>query len=156
MKSIFFIFVAMTVYTSFSHATEETTLTDSENEAALTEKHKEQTFISYCGSVDELISIMGLPAGETVTEADLTELQSLREPIMSVIKEGATALDKISEEGNKTDIGGFGVILTCGVISSISEAVKERGCKDLKTNEVIHDGPGIQLCKDLLGNIMKD
>lgn len=106
-------------------------------------RSNEQIFLTYCGSVNELISTVGLAPGEKVSESDLKELQSMRGPILDVIKNGATALNAISEEGNKSDIGGFGVILT-------------RGCKDMTTNEVINDGPGIQLCKDILANIMKD
>lgn len=138
MKKIITIFCVL-ICALATHATES-------QESELTEKEMEEFYISQCRSVDEMAKILNEDVKD-ITESDMIILIESRKMNISIIREGAPAIKRVIEDGSRSDTGPFGAMLACGVVNYIEAKVKERGCLDLETNEVIMDGPGFAACK---------
>lgn len=114
----------------------------------------EDLYIFQCGSIDETIKLIN-GNSKDLTDSDINEIIEMRKINLSIIREGKPAIIKLLDEGSKNNTGNFGALLACGVVVQISEKVKERGCLDLKTNEVVKDGAGLSLCEEMLSLIKK-
>lgn len=112
----------------------------------------EELFIFQCGSLEEMTNILKLKTND-LSDAEKAEVINSRKINLSIIREGAPAVKLLLKQGSKQDTGGFGAILACGLVSQISEKVRERGCVDLETNEVIKDGPGIEICNEMIKKV---
>lgn len=118
----------------------------------LTDQQKEESYIIQCGSLQDVAKLVKTDFKD-ISDADLKELQETRQVTFSVMRDGESAIQKLLDQGNKDDIGALGVLLACGMIDQISDRVKTRGCINLENNEVVSDGPGIQICKEMIAGL---
>lgn len=120
----------------------------------LAEQEIEEFYIFQCGTLEEMTKILKVEVRD-LSDADIEEVIKSRKINLSIIREGMPAIKKLIAEGSKNDTGGFGALLACGVVNNISEKVKERGCLDLETNDVVSEGPGFAICKEMLSKVKK-
>lgn len=140
------VILAVLLASSFSYAQDSTA-----DDAAELQK----TYMLTCGTYSQAAEAAD-HAGEELSDSDKKELRDMRMPVLNVLRKGQQALQDIKDEGDKNDTGGFGLILTCGLIDQFSAQLKEKGCLDLETNEVVKDAAGgIALCQDLAKKLNK-
>ena len=125
---------------------------DEENGEPTPEAAAEQSYVFQCSPVEDVVKLVGKEMKD-VTAEDMKELIDMRKTTFEIIKGGKPALKDLLDKGDKSDIGGFGVILACGVVEQIAEKVKARGCLNIETKEVINDGPGIAACQEILEKV---
>lgn len=119
------------------------------NAMAYTEQ--EESYIGFCGSKAQLEELFQGP----LSPADLKEIKAQRANILHVLKNGQKGLQDIIAEGDRTDVGGFGVLVVCGVINQIKNEIKADGCYDLKTNKPVRDNGGIAVCTAAMEKLEK-
>ena len=119
---------------------------------SLTDQQKEELFIFQCGTIEQIAVVVKTDVKD-ITAADLEEINKSRASTLAVVRGGGPAIQQLLDQGNKNDIGGFGVLLVCGAIDQIAEQIKSRGCLDLTSKEVVNDGPGIDACKKIIANL---
>lgn len=113
-----------------------------------------ETYAMFCGSRAELTA-WAKSKGQKITKSDFLELSEQRSPILNVLKNGKRAIKQILDEGDKSDTGPFGAILTCGMLVQIKDQVLQKGCYDLSTNKPVRDAGGIKACEDLMSRLPK-
>src|SRR5207253_7246510 len=97
----------------------------------------------FCGSAKSIEDVMHAQGHSgKLTKKDIAELQQSRQPMLDVLANGPQGIAKIIADGDKSDIGGFGVIMVCGVLTSIKAEVQANGCVDMVHNKVVMDTAG--------------
>lgn len=112
-------------------------------------EEQEQTFTLLCGSREDLQAFAS-KTGEKVTEADLAQVKQSRQFILQVLKDPQPALKAVLDEGNKSDTGAFGLLITCGALVVMKDKILEKGCYDLDTNQPVKDNGGIAACEKII------
>ena len=118
-------------------------------EDGLSAKEKQEMYIMMCGSIKQLEKL----SGEKISEADLAELKESRKLFVDVVLKGQPAIDEMIKEGNRTDVGPIGVMLTCSSVIATKDIFAKKGCLNLETNKKFKTGPGVALCATIMDRI---
>jgi hypothetical protein len=110
----------------------------------------------FCGNKAQLEAVMHAQ-GQTgsLTKKDIKELSEQRAPLLSVLAKGVQGIREVLDEGNKSDTGGFGALLVCGLATQLKSEIQASGCYDLQTNQPVMDNGGIAACETLLAAVPK-
>jgi len=117
-----------------------------------------ENYLMFCGTRQGLVQFLNSQGqnGNGLSESDFAELNSSRVPVLRILKGGAKAIQEILDEGSKSDIGGFGALLACSVITQTQSEIKQKGCVDLVTQKGVRDtGGGISACDVLMKKVQK-
>ena len=115
----------------------------------MSDKEKQEIFAMQCGSVEDIAKAMGTTADQ-FTDKDKKEISEIRSATLAIVKDGSAGIKKLLEDGSKSDTGVFGAVLACGLVDQISDMIKEKGCLDLETNQVIKASSEIDNCSELV------
>jgi hypothetical protein len=122
------------------------------SQAAHAEQGPESIYPFYCGTKEEVLAASG---GGTASEEEWNELIEQRSVVLQTLLTPKESLKKMYEEGSKNDTGPFGVLMACGIIVQLNPRLAEKGCVDLKTNQVVRDQGAVALCQDLIARLGK-
>lgn len=120
--------------------------------AQLDNSQVEETYAIQCGTLEDVSKVVGQDMA-TATDEEKKELQEIRQSTYDVLVGGEKAIQKLLDDGNKSDTGGFGVILACGMIEQIGAKVSEKGCLNMATGETTKGEAGIKACKSVMDAI---
>ena len=129
-----------------------------EGEDKLSPEEIQKTYDFQCGSVADVIRSVKAENPDMKDELSADELKELiqtRSVMLDVLKNGAPAVQKMLEQGSKSDTGPFGALIACSMIDVLSEKISSEGCLDLSTGERISGGPGIDVCKEMVKKLKK-
>lgn len=111
-----------------------------------------EEWIVFCGDKQSLLAHFGA-SGQKPTAAELKEANASRLPILKILAEGKKGIAAVLEEGNRSDTGGFGVVIACGMIDQIKHEIKEKGCYSLTSKTPVKDKGGIKACEEVLAKL---
>lgn len=114
-----------------------------------------EVYTMFCGSLEDIQAYAKSKGYENVSSAELAEMKKSRSLITQLLQDPAPTMKSILDQGNKSDTGAFGLIITCGAITQMKDLILEKGCTDLETNKKVQDKGGIKACEDLMAQFPK-
>lgn len=113
-------------------------------------------YIMFCGGKTQIEKFMN-DQGHSgkLSKNDLKELNEQRSPVLDILENGDAGIQRLLDLGDKQDVGGFGVLMACGVITSVKTEIAESGCLNLVTNKAVLDNGGIEACERTMAAVQK-
>ena len=91
------------------------------------------------------------PQAEQLKEPEIKEM---RDQVVRFLTNPAKTAQELLEEGNRTDVGPFGLLAACAMVMGLEDTLLAKGCigdDGVKLGAV----PALQLCKSLLTQLAK-
>lgn len=121
-------------------------------QAAHAETSLEDVYPLYCGTKEEVVAVSG---GNEPSAEEWKELIEQRSVIIKLLQNPKETLKQVYEESNKNDTGAFGVLMVCAPVLNMRPLLEQKGCLDLKTNQVVRDQGAASLCQSVMDRMPK-
>ncbi|AZZ35937.1 hypothetical protein CIK05_03725 [Bdellovibrio sp. qaytius] len=123
-----------------------------QDDEVITDAEIQENYAIQCGTLEEMGQVVGQDIS-TASDADKKELQDIRQVNFDVLVGGQKAIQKLLDEGSKSDTGGFGAVIACTMVDQMSSRISEKGCLNIATGETTKGEAGIAACKAVLESI---
>ena len=108
-----------------------------------------EAYVIFCGTKNDLKTFLA-SKGEKMTAKDVAEAIQTRAAVLNVLKTGKKGIQDLLAQGERSEAGPLGVLMTCGIIDQIKNEIQNRGCSDLKNNQVVRNSGGLPACDEIM------